>query len=47
VHRGAVKAFAPRWRADVISVVAGSAIALLVMTFHRFLFGPLVVPFGV
>jgi len=47
LQRGAVKAFTPRLRADVISVVAGSAIALLVMTFHRFLFGPPVVPFGV
>jgi uncharacterized membrane protein len=47
VHRGAVKAFTPRLRADVISIVAGGAVALLVMTFHRFLFGPVVVPFGV
>jgi uncharacterized membrane protein len=47
VQRGAVKSFTPRVRADVISIVAGSAIALLVMTFHRVLFGPVVVPFGV
>ncbi len=47
VQRGAVKSFTPRFRADVISVVAGTIIALLVMTFHRSLFGPAVVPFGV
>lgn len=46
MQRGAVKAFTPRLRADLISIVAGSAVALLVMTFHRFLFGPVVVPFG-
>ena len=47
VQRGAVKAFTPRLRADVICIVAGSALALLVMTFHRILFGPVVVSFGV
>ncbi len=47
LQRGAVKVFTPRARADVISVVAGTVIALLVMTFHRLLFGPAVVPFGV
>jgi uncharacterized membrane protein len=47
VQRGAVKPFTPRLRADLISIVAGSAVALLVMTFHRLLFGPVVVPFGV
>jgi uncharacterized membrane protein len=46
VQRGAVKVFTPRLRADVICIVAGSALALLVMTFHRFLFGPVVVSFG-
>ena len=44
--RGAVASFAPRLRADLISIAAGSAIALLVMTFHRVLFGVAVVPFG-
>jgi hypothetical protein len=31
----------------VISIVAGSALALLVMAFHRVLFGPQVVAFGI
>src|SRR5581483_11812646 len=43
-RRHAVAALEPRWRADVIAVVAGTVIALLVMTFHRVLFGPAVVP---
>jgi uncharacterized membrane protein len=47
VRRRAVATFEPRTRADVISVVAGVAVALLVMTFHRVLFGPTVVPFGI
>jgi uncharacterized membrane protein len=47
VQRGAVASFAPRGRADLISVIAGSAVALLLMIFHRVLFGPAVVPFGV
>jgi len=47
VQRRAIKVFTPRLRADVISIVAGSALALLVMTFHRLLFGPVVVSFGV
>ena len=47
LQRGAVKAFTPRLRADVICVVAGCVIAALVMTFHRILFGPRVVAFGV
>jgi uncharacterized membrane protein len=47
VQRGAVASFVPRARADLISVVAGIVVALLVMTFHRVLFGPGVVPFGV
>lgn len=45
-RRGAVAVFEPRARADVISIVAGVVVALLVMTFHRFLFGPAVVPFS-
>lgn len=47
VRRHAVKTFVPRVRADVISVVAGTMVALLVMTFHRVLFGPAVVSFGI
>ena len=44
--RGAVKTFEPRWRADVISVVAGTVLALIVMALHRVLFGHAVVGFG-
>jgi uncharacterized membrane protein len=47
LQRNAVTSFTPRLRADVICIVAGCAIGLLVMTFHRGLFGPTVVPFGV
>lgn len=47
VQRGAVATFVPRARADVISVVAGCVVAVLVMTFHRVLFGVSAVPFGV
>jgi uncharacterized membrane protein len=46
-RRHAVAAFEPRWRADIVAVVAGTVVALLVMTFHRVLFGPAVVPFSV
>jgi uncharacterized membrane protein len=46
IRRGAVKSFTPSARADVICIVAGTAIALLIITFHRFLFGPRVVAFG-
>jgi len=44
--RGPIASFAPRARADLIAVVAGVAVSLLVMAFHRVLFGPRVVPFG-
>lgn len=47
LRRGAVTSFTPRPRADAIAVVAGTCIALLVMTFHRLLFGASVVSFGV
>jgi uncharacterized membrane protein len=47
VRRHAVATFEPRTRADVISVVAGTVAALLLMTFHRVLFGHAVVPFSV
>jgi uncharacterized membrane protein len=46
VQRGAVASFEPRVRADLVSVIAGIVAALLVMTFHRVLFGVPVVPFG-
>jgi uncharacterized membrane protein len=46
VSRGAVASFVPRWRSDVIAVVAGIAVALLVMLLHRYLFSVRVVPFG-
>lgn len=44
--RRAVKAFEPELRFDLIAVGAGVAIAILVMTFHRVLFGVPVVAFG-
>jgi uncharacterized membrane protein len=47
LQRGATASFAPRGRADLISVAAGVVAALLVMIFHRPLFGTAVVPFGV
>lgn len=47
VHRHAVKAFTPTARHDAIAIAAGVALALVVMTFHRLLFGPVVVSFGV
>lgn len=46
VARGAVKTFEPVAKHDVIAVVAGVALALLVMAVHRLLFGVSVVPFG-
>ena len=45
--RAPIEKFEPRARADAIALVAGIAISLLVMAFHRVLFGPRVVPFGV
>jgi len=47
VQRGAVATFVPRARADVTSIIAGCVVALLVMTFHRVLFGVSAVPFGI
>lgn len=47
IARGAVKNFTPVVRQDVIAIVAGIALALVVMTFHRTLFGVPAVPFGV
>ena len=46
VRRHAVARFVPRWRADATSVVAGVVVALVVMYFHRVLFGPRVVAWG-
>ena len=46
VRRGAVASFTPTLRADIVSIVAGTALALLVMTFHRVIFGVPAVPFG-
>ncbi len=47
VHRHAVKPVVPQAKFDVIAIGAGVALALVVMTFHRSLFGVPVVPFGV
>ena len=47
LQRGAAASFAPRGRADLISVAAGVAAALLLMFFHRVLFGTAVVSFSV
>jgi uncharacterized membrane protein len=46
IGRHAVKSFTPTARHDVVAVVAGVGLALVVMTFHRALFGFQVVPFG-
>jgi uncharacterized membrane protein len=45
-RRHAVKPFAPAARHDMIAVLAGVLLALLVMSFHRQLFGVAVVPWG-
>jgi len=45
--RGAVKTFEPMAKYDVMAVVGGTVVALLVMTFHRLLFGVPVVPFSI
>lgn len=47
ISRGAVKSFEPNGRHDVIAVLAGVVVALVVMTFHRLLFGVPVAHFGV
>jgi uncharacterized membrane protein len=47
IARGAVKSFEPTVKHDVIAVAGGTLVALVVMTFHRLLFGPAVVPFGI
>jgi uncharacterized membrane protein len=45
VSRNAVKPFEPVARQDVIAIVAGTVLALLVMTFHLGLFGVRVINF--
>jgi uncharacterized membrane protein len=45
-QRHAVKTFAPVTRQDAMAVGAGIVIALLVMTFHRYLFGVQAVHWG-
>jgi uncharacterized membrane protein len=47
IGRGAVKTFDPVWKHDVIAIVGGVGLALLVMTFHRVLFGVPVAGFGI
>lgn len=46
IGRGAVKKFAPAGRQDLMAIGAGIVLALLVMAFHRMLFGIKVVPWG-
>lgn len=46
IRRRAVKVVVPSAKFDAIAIVAGTVVALVVMTFHRFLFGVKVVPFG-
>jgi len=46
VARGAVKNFQPVLKQDFIAVASGIALALLVMAFHRILFGVAPVPWG-
>jgi uncharacterized membrane protein len=46
IHRRAVKKFVPEAKQDVIAVVAGTVVALVVMSVHRWLFGVPVVRFG-
>jgi uncharacterized membrane protein len=47
IGRGATKSFEPVVKHDVIAIGGGIVVALVVMTFHRLLFGVPVVPFGV
>ena len=46
IQRHAVKSFDPVMRQDLIAIAAGILLALLVMAFHRFLFGVPAVPWG-
>lgn len=47
VQRGATKSFTAVVRQDVIAVVSGIVLAMLVMAFHRPLFGAAAVPWGI
>ncbi len=47
IARGATRPFEARAKFDLMAVGGGIAVALLVMTFHRVLFGVPAVPFGV
>lgn len=47
VQRHAVKSFVPVARQDAMAVGAGIVLALIVMAFHRQLFGAAAVPWGV
>ena len=38
--------FEPKTKHDVIAIISGAVLALLVMSFHRMLFGPVVVSWG-
>ena len=46
VQRGAIKTFTPVLRQDLMAVAAGVVLALIVMAFHRPLFGVMAVPWG-
>jgi uncharacterized membrane protein len=46
LRRNSAPSFAPVLRHDLIAVIAGTALALLVMAFHRQLFGVVAVPWG-
>lgn len=46
LRRKSGASFAPTTRHDVIAVASGTVLALVVMTFHRMLFGPVVVNWG-
>ena len=45
--RPTTKTFVPEGKFDLMAIVGGALLALLVMTFHRLLFGPMVVSFGI
>ena len=45
--RNAVKSFEPTVKYDIMAVAGGTVVALVVMIFHRVLFGPQVVSFGI
>jgi uncharacterized membrane protein len=47
IARGAVKAFEPTAKHDLMAVAGGTVVALVFMTFHRLLFGVPVVPFSI